>query len=268
MTDELTPGAVPEIWTQQGFDFPADYATEFGMGIPQEMVPAIASAVLDTLAHLDIDPGTVYLSGHDGLEPNPDYAKTHPDDDLHEYRELALTEDEVDPAQTGLDYTTQHDYEDDDPASYDSEVLDPRQASPLYEFGEHQHDQDEAEHAENAEYDERGRRHASADAFLRYVGGPEKPVYYMSDVMALHHDAGQGTNPIHYAGATSTSTIVVYDKPLIDGFGGEEVAPGSNHVATVSANEAELAVAVLARIRLRYRIPGEPDLAPPPIPDN
>jgi hypothetical protein len=93
-------------------------------------------------------------------------------------------------------------------------------------------------------------------------------VYFMSHALTLHDTKNDRTNPIHYAGITTTSTVVVYDRTLIDRWdadmSGEATIPGPSIVAT----EAELAVTVLARLRLRYRIEDEPDLSPPPIPNN
>jgi len=111
----MPSGIAPEVWTQQGFDFTADIVDEHqsgGYGVPQEMVPAIASAVLDILAELDINPHNVYLSGHDGLEVDPDAAKLRAFEEVHRYDEYALPDTDHDEyAIDEVDYSEQADLE-------------------------------------------------------------------------------------------------------------------------------------------------------------
>ena len=90
----------------------------------------------------------------------------------------------------------------------------------------------------------------------------------MSNVFTLYHSVDDHTNPIHYAGISPKSTIVVYDKTLIDRWDPDAPGEAFEHVLSIVATEAELAIAVLARIRLRYRIEGEPDESPAPVPNN
>jgi hypothetical protein len=191
------------------------------------MVPAIASAVLDTLAHLDINPHNVYLSGHDGLEPDPDAAKLRGFEEAHQYDEYAFPDD-----------------------TYDEDAL------------------DEIDHAEQVDLEAQQGRVAREDAILKALDEPEKPVYSMSDVFTLHDGPDTHNNPIHCAGISPKSTIVVYDKTLMDRWDPDVPGEAFEHGLSIVATEAELAVAVLARIRLRYRIEGEPDESPAPVPNN
>ena len=226
----MAQGFAPEVWTQQGFDFTAEVVDEYqsgGYGVPQEMVPAIASAVLDTLAELDINPHNVYLSGHDGLEADPDGAKLRAFEEAHQYDEYAFPD-----------------------ADYDEDTL------------------DKVDYSEQADLEAQAGGAAREDAILEALDEPEKPVYAMSDVFALHHDADAHTNPIHYAGISPKSTIVVYDKTLMDRWDPDVPGEAFEHGLSIVATEAELAVATLARIRLRYRIEGEQDESPAPVPNN
>jgi len=228
----MAVGMAPEIWTRQEFAFSSEMIDEQSgaIGVPQDMVPAIASAVLDTLVDLDINPHNVYLSGHDGLQEDPDAAK------LQQYgkqRELELViEDEA--------------------FAYSNALA--------------TDDLDE-DHAEQTELNVRGEREAHDYAVLGALD-PEKPVYAMSSTLTLHDPVEEQTNPIHYASITPHSTIVVYDKTLIDRWDPDVPGEIFDKVVLIAATEAELAVTVLARIRLRYRIEDEEYLAPPPPPNN
>lgn len=222
----------PEVWTLQSFyfDIAAVNDWEDGGGVPQDRVPGIAAAVLATLVEHGLEPETVYLSGHDGLEPDPDAAK------LRAARAaIPGYDDSIDPADDYEDFNT-------------------------------------ADYSEQADRDYRadigaleGRIQEEVDAVY---DGPEKPIYHMSHTGTLGDVVGQYTNPIHFAGISPTSTIVVYDRELINRWDLDMPTGQTPYNPSVMATEAELAVAVLARIRLRYEIEGMQNESPPLAPTD
>jgi hypothetical protein len=202
----MRSGSVPEVWTRQEFAFTSDQRArhEDGeYGVPEEMLHAIADAVLSTLAELNIDPKRVYLSGHNGLEADPDEAKISAQTD--EYGLLSL-----------------HDINDDENAQ------DVRDAT---------------------DYLHRRRARSETPSV--------PPLYHMSTADKLNDAANLHTNPIHYAGISPRSTIVVYNQGRIDGWP-PALLHETPHGFSVATTEAELAAAVLVNIRLRYRLEGYP----------
>ncbi len=185
----MPPQPIPEVWTEQAFDFTEQDVLEYDggtYGVPEDLVPAIADAVLHTLASLGIDPQSVYLSGHDGQEPESDAVK--------------------------------------------------------------------------------GERAAREDFSIResdwtnesWVRTPDMPTYFMSGVGELRSDADSQMNPIHFAGISSGSTLVVYNGPVINGLRAAATPEVYDDNPAVTTTAEALGGAILAHIRLRYRIEGEP----------
>lgn len=202
---------VPTVWTQ-GFDFTEDqFETheEGAYGVPEEVVPAIADAVLHQLMELDLE--------------------------LHEVCFIGTTGEETLEQAWGVD---EQDHDEDTYFIPSDEV----------DTEERLMQQDDDAYAQSAE-----NRHGQE--VLRWLGGPERPLLIFSGAFDLRSPAETRSNPIHRAGITRHSAILVFDKTTI---GSMALAQGgAGDVLSLHALQDELSVAARAIVRLRYTIDSE-----------
>lgn len=209
---ELHPDVI--ITEEEFHIFPGDL--EYGdddirdetYGVPDEHVAPIAEAILRILVDRGIDPETVYFSGHDGTDPDPDGTKRR---DLETgTRRIAEETEELIIAGSG----------EDDPTGLALAEVD-------------------------------RAKDAREEALFKQLGDEQVPAYYMSRVDQLLDSAESYTNPIHFAAATATSQIVVYDRGIVDAFDLDMPS------LSVLATETQLAAAMLLRIHPNYVPVGE-----------
>ena len=199
----------PEVWTTQSFHFTEDelrihQGGEFG--VPQHMVPAIADAVLDTLARLDINPHDVLLYGHPGGESLDDVI-------------AVATRNYVDESTYAVDNAIS---------------VHPGESDPDIEVDQ----VDEVDEAVGLE-----RINRENEILSRLEDEPETPLYRFSTVFDLYSDESTRGNPIHCAGITETSTINAYDRLMLESRGLE--GPDSTLLHTTEAELATAAVAYI-----------------------